>query len=154
MSRPSGLFILIFIAILLLVAVHPPVYSEKVIPDAVPFPIQTVKTQESLPAPVYEPLELKTYQAPPQPVQAPQPVTGDVWYRLRLCESGNDYTKNTGNGFYGAYQFTISTWNSMGTGYSRADLAPPPVQDDAARRLQARSGWGQWPHCSSQLGLR
>lgn len=79
---------------------------------------------------------------------------GGVWAALRRCESGGNYAANTGNGFYGAYQFTISTWDSMGTGYARADLAPPSVQDDAARRLQARAGWGQWPHCSSQLGLR
>lgn len=78
----------------------------------------------------------------------------DVWAALRRCESGGNYALNTGNGYYGAYQFSASTWNSMGAGYARADLAPPSVQDDAARRLQARSGWGQWPSCSRQLGLR
>lgn len=77
-----------------------------------------------------------------------------VWAALRKCESGGNYAINTGNGYYGAYQFSASTWNSMGTGYARADLAPPAVQDDAARRLQARAGWGQWPACSRKLGLR
>ena len=33
---------------------------------------------------------------------------------LRECESGGDYSTNTGNGFYGAYQFTLSTWASVG----------------------------------------
>lgn len=80
--------------------------------------------------------------------------SGDVWAKLRNCEAGGNYATNTGNGYYGAYQFSIGTWNSMGTAYARADLAPPEVQDDAARRLQARSGWGQWPACSRGLGLR
>ncbi len=76
----------------------------------------------------------------------------DVWARLRNCESHGNYATNTGNGYYGAYQFSAGTWNSMNTGYERADLAPPEVQDDAARRLQARSGWGQWPVCSRNAG--
>ena len=83
----------------------------------------------------------------------PGPVTNDVWYRLRLCESGNVYTRNSGNGYYGAYQYSAGTWNAMGTGYAYAHQAPPEVQDDAARRLQARSGWGQWPSCARKLGL-
>lgn len=81
-------------------------------------------------------------------------ITGDIWEALRNCEAGGDYTRNSGNGYYGAYQFSASTWRSMGTGYERADLAPPAVQDDAAQRLQARSGWGQWPACTRKLGLR
>lgn len=78
----------------------------------------------------------------------------DVWAALRNCEAGGVYTRNSGNGYYGAYQFSAGTWNSMNTGYARADLAPPEVQDDAARRLQARSGWGQWPACSRKIGVR
>jgi hypothetical protein len=89
--------------------------------------------------------------------RAPEPVyqaAGGVWFQLRQCESGGNYQANTGNGFYGAYQFTLSTWRSMGTGYAYPHEAPPAVQDDAARRLQARAGWGQWPHCARTLGLR
>lgn len=48
---------------------------------------------------------------------------------LRTCEAGGNYAENTGNGFYGAYQFTIATWNHWNTGYARADLAPASVQD-------------------------
>ena len=83
----------------------------------------------------------------------PAGANGDAFLQLRVCESGNNYASNTGNGYYGAYQFSGSTWNSMSTGYSRADLAPPAVQDDAARRLQARAGWGQWPSCAAKLNL-
>lgn len=77
---------------------------------------------------------------------------GGVWSELRMCESGGDYSINTGNGFYGAYQFALSTW--LGLGFSGLPSnAPPAVQDQAARELQARSGWGQWPACSAKLGL-
>lgn len=72
---------------------------------------------------------------------------------LRECESGGNYQINTGNGYYGAYQFSASTWRSLG--YSGLPHnASPATQDRAARELQARSGWGQWPACSRKLGLR
>jgi uncharacterized protein YabE (DUF348 family) len=81
-------------------------------------------------------------------------TNAELLLALRMCESRGNYQINTGNGFYGAYQFTIPTWHSMGTGYPRADLAPPPVQDDAALRLAQRSGFhSQFPGCSRKLGL-
>ena len=94
---------------------------------------------------------LATGEAPEPP---PYVAAGGVWAALRNCESGGNYGAATGNGFYGAYQFTLSTWQSLGTGYPYPHIAPPAVQDAAAQRLQARAGWGQWPHCSSALGLR
>lgn len=39
-------------------------------------------------------------------------LNGDRFDRLALCESGGDPTTNTGNGFYGAFQFTASSWRS------------------------------------------
>src|SRR4051812_31052203 len=80
-------------------------------------------------------------------------VSADVWARLRTCESHDNYTDNTGNGYYGAYQFSAKTWHSLGFS-GLPHQAPPEDQDEAARRLQARSGWRQWPACSRQLGLR
>jgi Transglycosylase-like domain len=80
-------------------------------------------------------------------------TSGDVWARLRHCESGGRYTANTGNGFYGAYQFVPRTWRTLGFS-GLPHEAPPEVQDEAARRLQARSGWGQWPVCSRRIGAR
>lgn len=73
--------------------------------------------------------------------------------RLRGCESGGDYRINTGNGYYGAYQFDASTWRSLGF-RGMPHTAAPAVQDAAAARLQARRGWGPWPSCSGYLGLR
>ena len=79
--------------------------------------------------------------------------TGDVWARLRQCESGGRYNINTGNGFYGAYQFHPRTWRGLGYP-GLPHQASPEMQDEAARKLQARSGWGQWPACSRRLRLR
>ena len=78
---------------------------------------------------------------------------GDVWARLRACESGGRYNVNSGNGFYGAYQFHPRTWRGLGYP-GLPHQAPPEMQDEAARRLQARSGWGQWPVCSRRIGAR
>jgi hypothetical protein len=107
---------------------------------------------------------------PPKPADpAPTPVkaavatraAGDAgddrdaanFARLRQCESNGNYATNTGNGYYGAYQFSADTWHALGYDGLPSD-APPEVQDEAAHRLQARSGWGQWPACSRRLGLR
>ena len=87
---------------------------------------------------------------------APRPralPTGDLWARLRACESGGRYNINSGNGFYGAYQFHPRTWRGLGFP-GLPHQAPPEMQDEAARKLQARSGWGQWPVCSRRIGAR
>jgi len=85
--------------------------------------------------------------------QRPVVLDGDVWARLRQCESGGRYTINSGNGFYGAYQFHPRTWRNLGYP-GLPHEASPEMQDEAARRLQARSGWGQWPVCSRRIGAR
>ena len=82
----------------------------------------------------------------------PTAPSGGVWAALRTCESGGNYGDQTGNGYYGAYQFALSTWESLG--YSGLpSQAGPDEQDAAAQKLQARSGWHQWPVCSRRLGL-
>jgi hypothetical protein len=79
-------------------------------------------------------------------------ATSDDFARLRQCESGGNYAINTGNGFYGAYQFDRGTWN--GLGYSgTANQASPATQDAAAAKLQSQRGWSPWPACSRKLGL-
>lgn len=79
-------------------------------------------------------------------------ATADDFARLRQCESGGNYRINTGNGFYGAYQFDRGTWNGLGYP-GTANQASPATQDEAARRLQAARGWSPWPACSRSLGL-
>jgi hypothetical protein len=70
-----------------------------------------------------------------------------------MCESSDNYAINTGNGYYGAYQFSLQTWAGMGLA-GLPSQASPQTQDAAAVRLQAEAGWGQWPVCSVTLGLR
>jgi uncharacterized protein YabE (DUF348 family) len=80
----------------------------------------------------------------------------DAFAKLRLCEAGGAYDRNSGNGFYGAYQFMYQTWQSVAPDPWKNTYpheAPPSIQDQAARSLQRRSGWGQWPACSAKLGL-
>jgi transglycosylase-like protein len=85
-----------------------------------------------------------------QPAVVP---AGDIWAKLRQCEAGGRYDANSGNGYYGAYQFSASTWRRLGYP-GLPHQAPPEMQDEAARKLQARSGWGQWPACSRRIGVR
>jgi membrane protein involved in colicin uptake len=71
--------------------------------------------------------------------------TGDIFYKIRMRESGNNYATNTGNGYYGAYQYDLGTWANYG-GYSRPDLAPPDVQDAKAHETYAARGCSPWPN--------
>jgi hypothetical protein len=71
---------------------------------------------------------------------------------IRRCEASGDYSLNTGNGYYGAYQFAVQTWIDLGeTGLPSA--APPATQDAAAYRLYLKSGWSSWPACAAITGL-
>lgn len=75
-----------------------------------------------------------------------------AWGRLAQCESGGNPAANTGNGFYGLYQFDAGTWHAMG-GSGLPSEASAAEQTRIAQKLQAQSGWGPWPGCSARLGL-
>jgi hypothetical protein len=77
------------------------------------------------------------------PAPASSGSSGGAWACIRSRESGGNYRASTGNGYYGAYQFSDATWHSVG-GSGHASNASPAEQDMRARMLQARSGWGQW----------
>ncbi len=77
-------------------------------------------------------------------------VGGDKWAALRRCESGGNYATNSGNGFYGAYQFDLQTWQSVG-GTGLPSDAPPWEQDARARALYAARGDAPWPICGRFL---
>ena len=79
--------------------------------------------------------------------------SSEAWYRLRQCESGNNYKINTGNGYYGAYQFSAGTWRAYG-GTGLPHQASPAEQDRRARLLYQARGWAPWPGCARRLGLR
>jgi hypothetical protein len=86
---------------------------------------------------------------------APAQAAGSVWDVVAACESGGNWSINTGNGFYGGLQFTRSTWNAFGgTRYApRANLASKAAQIATARRVLASQGPGAWPVCSRRAGL-
>ena len=71
--------------------------------------------------------------------------------RLRSCEGS--YTSNTGNGYYGAYQFDKRTWGNYG-GYELASDAPAAVQDEKVWQTYKARGWQPWPTCKVKMGLQ
>jgi resuscitation-promoting factor RpfA len=79
--------------------------------------------------------------------------TVENFERLAQCESGGRWNINTGNGYYGGLQFSAATWRGIGYG-GLPHQASKATQIEAGQKLQARSGWGQWPACSRKLGLR
>jgi uncharacterized protein YabE (DUF348 family) len=66
-----------------------------------------------------------------------------VWDKIAQCESGGNWSTNTGNGYYGGLQFSAATWHSVGgTGLPSDHSREEQIK--RAKILQARSGWGQW----------
>ena len=65
---------------------------------------------------------------------------------IAACESGGNPATNTGNGFYGKYQFTLSTWQSVG-GAGNPAAASEAEQNKRAALLYAREGASPWPVC-------
>jgi hypothetical protein len=72
-------------------------------------------------------------------------TAGSSWDAIAQCESGGNWSINTGNGYYGGLQFLTSTWLAAGGGeYApRADLATREQQIDIASRIPRSS----WPNC-------
>jgi hypothetical protein len=65
---------------------------------------------------------------------------------IAACESGGNPRTDTGNGFYGKYQFTLDTWQAVG-GAGNPAQASEAEQDRRAAMLYAQAGPGQWPVC-------
>ncbi|WP_035846799.1 transglycosylase family protein [Kitasatospora azatica] len=78
-----------------------------------------------------------------------------VWDKVANCESTNNWSINTGNGFYGGLQFTSSTWAAYGgTQYAaQANQASKSQQIAVAERVLVDQGPGAWPVCSVKAGL-
>ncbi len=88
--------------------------------------------------------------------EVPPVSNGGAWDALARCESGGNWAINTGNGFYGGVQFDQNTWERQGgLRYApRADLATREEQIAIATVTQSSQGWGAWPVCSSNAGVR
>lgn len=83
---------------------------------------------------------------------AADPAAGD-WARLRQCEASGRYDIVSANGrYYGAYQFNLDTWRSVG-GTGLPHRAAPSEQDFRALYLYRMRGWQPWT-CARKLGLR
>ena len=82
--------------------------------------------------------------------------SGDIWHQLAMCESGMRQDAVGEGVHYSYFQWKLATWRSV-----KADDDPDDPrhatyeqQKAAAQRLQARSGFDQWPSCARRLGLR
>ena len=73
------------------------------------------------------------------------------WPAIAECESGGNWSANTGNGFYGGLQFTEQTWLGYGGGQyaSSANQATEAQQVAVAQRVLAGQGIGAWPVCGA-----
>ncbi|MBV9823703.1 MAG: transglycosylase family protein, partial [Actinobacteria bacterium] len=80
-------------------------------------------------------------------------ATAHNWDGVARCESGGNWSINTGNGYYGGLQFSRSTWLAYGGGaYApRADLASKSAQITIAERTLRGQGVGAWPVCGRYL---
>jgi resuscitation-promoting factor RpfB len=108
--------------------------------------------------PVDEVIKVGTKEPAPEPepepaAPAPNYAAGStVWDQLAQCESGGNWAINTGNGYYGGLQFSLSTWQAYG-GPGMPHEQSRETQIAIAEKVQAAQGWGAWPSCSAQLGL-
>jgi cell wall-associated NlpC family hydrolase len=68
------------------------------------------------------------------------------WDAVAACESGGNWATNTGNGFFGGLQYTLSTWHANG-GVGNPASATREQQITVAQRVLATQGIGAWPVC-------
>ncbi|MBK3566214.1 MULTISPECIES: transglycosylase family protein [unclassified Streptomyces] len=80
-------------------------------------------------------------------------ATASEWDTVASCESGGNWSINTGNGYYGGLQFSASTWAAYGgTAYaSTANQASKSQQIAVAEKVLASQGKGAWPVCGTGL---
>lgn len=87
----------------------------------------------------------------PGPGRDTSDVDGLNWAALAKCESGGNPSIVSKNGkYHGLYQFSVSTWKSVG-GAGLPSQASSDEQTMRAKMLYQRSGAGQWPHCGKNL---
>jgi uncharacterized protein YabE (DUF348 family) len=110
------------------------------------------KVKAATPAPAPSPSSSSSSPSPSKP-SSPPVATGSVWDRLAQCESGGNWSINTGNGYYGGLQFNLGTWRAYGgTGYPHENSRETQIA--VATRLHAERGFNPWPACADKLGLR
>ncbi|MGY4960214.1 transglycosylase family protein [Streptomyces sp. 900105245] len=80
-------------------------------------------------------------------------ATASQWDAVAQCESGGNWSINTGNGYFGGLQFSASTWAAYGgTAYApQANQAGKAQQIAVAEKVLAAQGKGAWPVCGTGL---
>jgi hypothetical protein len=74
------------------------------------------------------------------------------WDAMAQCESGGNWSANTGNGYYGGLQFSPATWAANG-GVGSPAAASREDQIRIARNVLQTQGLGAWPVCGGPVGL-
>ena len=77
--------------------------------------------------------------------EARAPAASPVLEAIAACESGGNPATDTGNGFYGKYQFSLETWAAVGGSGNPAQASGE--QDKRAAILYAQAGSSPWPVC-------
>ena len=157
----SELLILVFLS---LVSLHQPVRAVRFHPTIQPklyelrlnYDSNSQTTEFSMAQPIVPKVLETRSTAPIQVASSPAP---DGLSRIKQCESGGNYRAVNAAGYYGAYQFSPSTWNSTANAAGRPDLvgvrpdnASPADQDAMAAKLHSLRGWQPWG-CARRVGL-
>lgn len=125
-------------------------------PEPVRVTATATVTAEPTPAPVRTETEAKAKSVKTEAKSAPVVQKESVWDRLAECESGGDWSINTGNNYFGGVQFAKTSWDAMGGQEFAAypHQASKEEQIIVAERVLEVQGWKAWPACSAELGLR
>jgi hypothetical protein len=125
-------------------------------PSSTPTVTPTLISKSPTPSPIPTATETPTPTiAPVTPtptVVAVDPNSDDIWNKIAECESHQNWSIDTGNGYFGGLQFSQGTWNSVG-GSGNPASASREEQISRAKQLQQMRGWGVWGACAQQLGL-
>jgi LysM repeat protein len=113
--------------------------EDRPVPEAAVAPVAAVQTTTPVRASA---ATQSSYRAATTNYAAGSP---GVFERIRMRESGGNYATNTGNGYYGAYQFTLGTWRGVGGSGLPSD-ASPAEQDMRAQMLYNQRGCSPWPN--------
>jgi uncharacterized protein YabE (DUF348 family) len=118
---------------------------------------RTLVSKTTTREPVTEKITVGTKEAPkPAPAAeadsgntgaaAPAMMNAGMWDKIAQCESGGNWSINSGNGYYGGLQFDIQTWIGAGGGaYApNASQASKAQQIDIANRIYAERGLQPW----------
>ena len=161
-SRKTIPFLIIFIAVLVFISVQlvgsvdnssskSALIIPVVTPSLTPIPTPTL-TPVSTPTVTPKPTKVSTPTATPIPSPTPNPQDNTIWEALAMCETGGNWSTDTGNGYFGGLQFSQGAWNSVGGSRNPAQ-ASKDEQILRGKILQKNRGWGVWGICARRLGL-